>query len=193
MIIASIGIIGASFLVGSIPFSYIIAKSSRGIDLRKFGSGNVGATNVFRSAGKKYALLALLLDMLKGLLPTLLVKELFPYSNLYILCASAGILGHIFTPFLSFRGGKGVATSLGALIAINIKITAILLLVFAVIFASSRIVSLSSISSALALPPAFIIAQPNLTPFGFFLLLLILYTHRENIRRLLSGSERRII
>ena len=192
------------FLSGSLPFGWIVARLA-GIEIREHGSGNIGMTNVWRVLGWKHGLSVLILDVLKGLLPVLLAARLMATVNppgltpdgrnwLLLICGLAAILGHTFTPWLRFKGGKGVATSLGVLIAL-FKIWALLPLgIFLLLLALTRMVSLSSILAALSVGLATVFV-PELRPFmafGIPIALLVIWTHRENIGRIINGTERRI-
>jgi len=199
------GMLLAAYLIGSIPFSLLIARWVGGIDLRQHGSGNVGATNVARTLGLKWGIVALLLDALKGLLPTWgLPLLLFPsgdaHTHAQVACGLAAIIGHMFPCWLGFRGGKGVATALGVVLVIAPLATLCAFGAFALTFAASRIVSLSSIvASAVFAIAEFVILAPS--PFAtatwsralFALAVpaLIILRHRSNIVRLLKGEEKR--
>jgi glycerol-3-phosphate acyltransferase PlsY len=176
------------FICGAIPFGYIMGRI-KGIDIRKQGSGNIGFTNVNRTLGFWYALPVFLLDFAKGLLPTLLA----PHLGLTAIFAGVGtILGHIFTPVLKFRGGKGVATTFGAVLALTPISFAVGIGLFAIILFAFSYVSLASISFAVALPILTIIfARNNWTIFLFALFagIVIILTHRSNIQRLLKKEE----
>jgi glycerol-3-phosphate acyltransferase PlsY len=191
-----------SYLLGAIPFSLIIARC-HGVDVRKVGSGNVGATNVLRSVGKLAGISALLLDMAKGFLPTLflpLLAETFsagtPDSLVRIICAVCAICGHVWPVYLKFKGGKGIATSAGALIALAPAAVLIGLMVWVIIFTLTRYVSLASIIAAFTIPilgwylytPGGTLLPCTLTAIGA----LAVIRHHSNIRRLLQGKESRI-
>lgn len=187
--------IGA-FLLGAIPFGFLMGKA-KGVDLRERGSGNIGATNVLRTLGKGPGALALLLDALKGLLPTLAAAHLFHLLPGFVVAAGvAAILGHIYTPFLRFRGGKGVATSLGVLIGLSPIVAAGTVAVFAVTVWLTRYVSLGSLLGAVSqailfwtLPPGFPLAY---RVFSVIAAVFIVIRHRQNIERLRNGTENRI-
>jgi len=211
-----IGIIAVlSYLVGSIPTSIIVAKARRGIDIRQYGSGNAGGTNVFRVLGWKAGLFVIMMDMAKGLVATMLVSRLmygpFPFENrtpfddftvVQIIAGCAAILGHIWTLFAGFRGGKGIATAGGMLIGVAPIEVAVSLGVFALVFLISHYVSLGSLSAAVAFPltmffreNVFMVEIEGYNTLIFFSIgisLLIIYTHRANIQRLLRGTENRI-
>jgi glycerol-3-phosphate acyltransferase PlsY len=188
----------AAYLLGSVPTAYIYCRL-RGKDIRKHASGNVGATNAARLFGKQAFFLIFFLDAAKGfvpvyfLAPALAPRDL-PLSAIMLATVLAAVAGHVWSVFLKFRGGKGVATSLGALCAVMPAACGAALLVFAAVFAFSRIVSLSSLAAALAFPPASWIAYRSPLFLGFSLLLsgFIFYTHRANIKRLAGGTENRM-
>lgn len=191
-----------AYLVGSIPTAYIFGKLLKGIDIRQHGSGNVGATNVFRCLGKGPGFIVLFLDILKGVLPVVVIGSALGLTENIplILLAFAAVAGHNWTVFLNFKGGKGVATSLGVLIGLMIKIAGIRIvvlgtfLVWVVTFLISSIVSISSILAALALPGLMIIYQqpPELLVLGLVFGGFIIIRHWPNIKRLLAGSEPRV-
>ncbi len=194
---------GVAFLIGSIPFSLLIAKFAGGIDLRKHGSGNIGATNVARVMGKRWGFLALLLDAAKGIAPVFLVPLLIKVpeslaTHQQVLCGILAVVGHMFPPWLNFQGGKGVATSLGVVTILAPVAMLIAIVVFALSFWWKRIVSLSSILSAIAFPVAQFTLPGNKLwtrhawSLGLFCVLvpaLIIFRHRSNIIRLYKGEE----
>ncbi len=195
----------AAFLTGAVPFGYLAGRLLRGIDIREHGSRNVGATNVFRVVGKVPGLAVYLLDALKGFGPVLAAKALWPEYSVsgewyYILVAMAAIMGHVFTPYLGFKGGKGVATASGAMLALAPLPVLAALGVFAAVLGATGWVSLGSIAAAFAFPisVAVELALRGKYPFtpvlavGWFLTILVLVTHRANIVRLLQGSEPRL-
>ena len=189
----------AGYLVGGIPFSYIAGRM-RGIDLRRHGSGNLGASNTYRILGGRVALVVLALDVAKGVGPVLIAKQFdLPGSEpFHALAAAAGaILGHLFSPYLKFSGGKGIATSAGAFAGLTPWAFACALLVFAAVFAARRIVSLASLCGAVTLPLAVFLtvraglAEPHasLLWVSALVMLVVIVKHRGNIRRLLAGTE----
>jgi acyl phosphate:glycerol-3-phosphate acyltransferase len=208
-------LIPLAYLVGSIPFGLIVGLA-KGVDPRTAGSGNIGATNVARLLGKKWFFVVFFLDMLKGMLPVLLastVAHRIPEMDrtaqtylLWLLVAFAAVLGHMFSVFLKFKGGKGVATSAGVMLGLFPYYTLpgiVAVVVFLVVFFVWRYVSLGSIAGACAFPVAyFVIAQLRGWPifasqlplliFGVVIALLIVYKHRTNIARLRAGTENRI-
>ncbi len=191
-----------SYLLGSIPFGLILGRLVKGIDIRKFGSGNIGATNVFRVIGKKWGILALLLDVLKGYLapqlPVIFFK-LTPPPVIWLLALGlSAILGHSFSIWLSFKGGKGVATSFGVFLGILFIPTLLAFLFWILVFILTRIISIASLSAAAIFPFLVYFFERN-SPSGLlyfsvslFLSLFILFTHRGNIARLLRNEETRI-
>lgn len=183
-----------AFLLGSIPFGRLISQWVARIDITKRGSGNIGATNVARELGLKWGVLTLVLDLLKGLVPTLLFARLFPgaYLGLAItgLCA---LLGHQFTPFLHFRGGKGVATALGVYLAISPLGCLAAAVVFVLTVTFWDFISVGSMVGACAVPVLFaLLGVPlELILASVVAAGLICLKHRDNIRRLLARNERR--
>ena len=181
-----------AYLCGSVPTGVILTKRL-GLDIRQMGSGNVGATNVARSAGKKVGLFTLLGDIVKGLIPVLVVR-FFDLGETALACAAvAALLGHVFSPFLGFSGGKGVATGLGVLLGVAPPVILLALFVFIVTFAVSRIISLASLVAA-AVTPLLLwwFAYPHARVYaGLLIALLIIVRHRENIIRLLNGEEQK--
>lgn len=204
-----------SYLAGSIPTSIIVSKLVRGIDIREHGSGNAGGSNVFRVLGWKYGILVILLDALKGALAVIIVARLyldsFPFKNItpfddftlvQIICGVTAVIGHIWTIFAGFRGGKGIATGLGVLIIIVTVDMALALGVFFLVVSLSRYISLGSIAAAIAVPLILVIRENlfgidiqgyhTILPFTIVLALLVIYTHRKNIDRLIKGSESKL-
>ena len=183
-----------ALLTGSLPIGVLLTRLY-GIDVRKVGSGNVGATNVARAAGKKLGLLTLVGDTLKGVAAV----SLSQLSNTDSFLTSAAFLGflaitgHCFSPFLRFRGGKGVATGLGVFLALSPLATLGAVAVFAISFMATRYVSLSSVLSCVALPFLLVMitsgSEPELLFFASLSCALIIFRHKDNIRRLLAGKE----
>jgi glycerol-3-phosphate acyltransferase PlsY len=183
-------VIGVAYLIGSIPTGLLLGKAY-GIDVRKEGSGNIGATNLYRTVGRKVGIITLIGDCLKGLLPVLLVKlsSLPPEFAAWV--GLAAFCGHVFSIFLKFKGGKGVATALGVFLALAPLAVAIAIALFAVLMFLWRYVSLGSIAAAAAMPLAvyFLGGSRTLTIVTFVISLIIIIRHHENIGRLLSGNE----
>lgn len=182
-----------SYFIGSIPTGVILAKYFGNVDLRNVGSGNIGATNVARAMGKKFGAITLLGDTLKGVIPTLLAIILLDSYYWTALVGLSAFLGHIFSIFLEFKGGKGVATALGVLLVTSPLATGIGLLVFILVFAVSRYVSAGSIAAAVIIPIAVYWTK---RPFPLILLaslisVFVIYRHLENIKRLMNGTEKR--
>lgn len=184
-----------SFLLGAVPFGYITVKLVKGTDIRQFGSGNSGATNVFRVAGPAFGIAVFVLDCFKGFLPVVLASSIMGGTNeLYpIIAGLAAISGHIYTPFLGFKGGKGVATGAGVFLGLMPGLTLLGVAVFVISFAISRYVSLSSIIAALFVAVlVWVTKEPlSISLFATLTVMLIIFTHRANIRRLLNGTENR--
>jgi glycerol-3-phosphate acyltransferase PlsY len=213
MIVGFIILIIASYLLGAIPFGLLIARS-HGIDLRKVGSGNIGATNVSRALGKKWAYVCFVLDLAKGLLPMLLATAwglvdknvTLGQLGMWLAVGCAAILGHVFPIYLKFKGGKGVATSLGVVLGLWPYYTLSGIIAFGiwiVVFLAWRYVSLASILAAMTFPAALTLMiwlKPewelgNLWPLyvaAIGMPLLVIARHAENIKRLLEGSESKI-
>lgn len=199
--------IALSYFLGAIPVGYILSRAMKGIDIRKYGSGNIGATNVFRVVSRPAGLVVLLLDMLKGLIPVVvlgdaLLQRLPGYDPVVIriLLGMAAVCGHNWTIFLQFKGGKGIATTAGVLLGLSMKVPFLgsvallcLLIWLAVVF-TTKYISLSSIAAAAAFPLLmWMFGQPGrLIAFAVILAIFAIYRHKSNIRNLLSGKEQKI-
>lgn len=185
----------ACFLIGGIPSGLIIGRLFGGADLRKSGSQNIGATNAFRVLGIMPALLTLICDLLKGFLPLLIFNSINPHPLLLICLGLAAIMGHDFSPYLKFKGGKGVATSLGVFLFFSPKAILISLVFWIVVVALFRIVSLASIGAALILPLSIYLMDYPQPVFiaGAFACLLLIIRHKKNIERLCRGEEKRLV
>lgn len=195
----------AAYLLGSIPSSVWYGIGYFGIDVRKHGSGNAGATNTFRVLGKRAGTIVMLIDVLKGWTATCLASMLF-YMNeigetellMYkIIFGIIAIIGHIFPVFVKFKGGKGIATLLGMVLAIHPELALMSITIFILTLIASQYVSLSSILGTLAFPilswvGVFGHPEPLLVVFGFTMFLLVVLTHQKNIVRLLKGNENRV-
>ena len=192
-----------SYLIGSIPTALIISKRFFGIDIRDYGSGNMGATNTFRVLGSRYGTMVMVIDILKGMAAVLLYNFLPFYlnheldrTNLMLGLGTAAVLGHVFPIFAGFRGGKGVATLLGMVLAIQPVIAVSCIGIFVVVLYLTRYVSLSSILAALSLPICVLwIWNENEVLYRVFALIvaiLVIVTHQKNIGRILRGVESRI-
>jgi glycerol-3-phosphate acyltransferase PlsY len=204
-----------SYLVGSIPTSLIISKAARGIDIRKYGSGNAGGTNVTRIFGWQLGTVVMLFDGVKGLIATQLVARLMfgpiPFNNrtpfedftiIQVIAGSAAVLGHIWTVFAGFRGGKGIATAAGMMVGIAPIEVGVSAAVFAAVFLLSRYVSLSSLTAATAFPITMFVranvfhadieGYHTVIFLTIGVVILLAFTHRANIRRLIEGTEKKL-
>jgi len=201
-VIVILGVAVASYLLGGIPFSYIAGRMHKRIDLREHGSGNLGASNTFRILGGRVAIIVLILDIAKGFVPVYLAGHLsLPGSIdplwLEVTAMFCAILGHLYSPYLGFSGGKGIATSAGAFSALAPYAFGGAFLVFAAVFAAKRIVSLASLAAAITLPIfVYVSGRQGLSEWHWLLqavsiaiMLIVIVKHRSNIRRLASGSE----
>ncbi len=204
-----------SYLIGSIPFGVIVAKG-KGIDIKAHGSGNTGGTNVFRTLGPKYGLSVVVLDALKGVVAVVFISQLYyidpvvlnnqtPFQDITIIRIMAGIfaiIGHIWSVFASFKGGKGVATALGMMLSITTVDMLIALGIFIIVVGVFKYVSLGSIMAAITVPLTLFIRENvfhaevqgygTLLPFVLAVSFLLIYMHRTNIQRLLRGNENKI-
>ena len=186
-----------TFLCGSFPTAYFTARVLRGIDIRRYGSGNSGATNAFRVLGKGPGTFVFAVDFLKGTFPVALYSifgaapDGFAVPEIAVWVGFAGMLGHIFTPFLGFRGGKGIATGAGVLCGSFPHIFLIVIAVWILVFCLTRIVSISSLLALVALVLASAWLKVPASVLGLFILVLLLgiWTHRLNILRLLKAEE----
>ncbi|MDR2425886.1 MAG: glycerol-3-phosphate 1-O-acyltransferase PlsY [Endomicrobium sp.] len=182
-----------AYFCGAIPFAYIVAKAVGKVDIRTVGSGNPGATNVFRSIGAAAGIAAFILDALKGFIPVwfaILIDSSFSYS---VSVAAVAMAGHIYTVFLNFKGGKGVATGCGVFLALMPVPALCALIVFAIVFIISGYVALGSICAAVIMPLAAYFSDYHIEAviFAFAAALLIIYKHKANIKRLKEGTENR--
>jgi glycerol-3-phosphate acyltransferase PlsY len=192
-----------AYLIGSIPTSLIVSKSQFNIDIRDYGSGNAGATNTFRVLGSRWGTIVMILDMLKGLIAVklalllpLYLEDEFARTNFQIGLGLSAVLGHIFPIWAEFRGGKGVATLFGLIIAVSPWTALSCAGVFLLVLFLTRFVSLSSILASLAFP-VFILVVFNVDNdayrvFAIAVALLVIMTHQKNIGRLLSGNESKV-
>jgi acyl phosphate:glycerol-3-phosphate acyltransferase len=208
-------IIILSYLIGSIPTSIIVSKAVKGIDIREHGSGNAGGTNVMRVLGWKHGLFVILLDVLKGILVVVVVARLhygnMPFQNItpfddftlvQIIAGIFAVIGHIWTIFAGFKGGKGIATALGMLLMIITVDMLIAIGVFIIVVTISRYVSLGSLMGSISVPLSLIIRENvfnvdipsynTILPFIIAVSLLVVYTHRKNVVRILAGSENKL-
>jgi glycerol-3-phosphate acyltransferase PlsY len=186
----------ASYLLGAIPTSHLVSRTFAKIDLRQHGSGNLGATNLYRVLGWKYAIPVALFDMAKGAIPVLLVAPQVSDSELFALaCGIAAILGHVFSVFVGFKGGKGVATAAGVMLALTPLALAAAATVWGIVVLLTGYVSLGSIAAAAVLPLAVYLLEHPSTPELLWVDALVaagvILLHRRNIQRLLKGTENR--
>ncbi len=186
-----------AYLLGSTPTSFLMARHGRGIDLREWGSGNLGATNLYRAAGPGYALVCTVVDVGKGFVPAWFFPQFdgIEAPQLALGYGAAAVLGHIFSVWVRFRGGKGVATGAGVYLALAPAAVGIGLVIWASIAATVRIASVASLSTATLLP-ALVWVTGHRFDFVFWtslpLVALVWWTHRSNVRRLMAGREHRV-
>jgi glycerol-3-phosphate acyltransferase PlsY len=176
-----------SYLLGSIPFGFILTKVFLKKDIREIGSGNIGATNALRTGNKSLAYSTLALDISKAILPVLYVK--FNYPDYIFIASLSAFLGHVFPIWLKFKGGKGIATYVGILFSINIIFGLIFIISWAVTFLISKYSSLSSLVASLIVPIYLIVFENYNSIFFVIMFVLIFYTHRENVKRLKNKAE----
>jgi acyl phosphate:glycerol-3-phosphate acyltransferase len=182
-----------AYLCGSIPFGVVIGKLFYGVDVRQHGSGNVGTTNVFRVLGKKAGVAVLICDMLKGYIPAVIAAWIFdPWFAIFI--AAAPVVGHMYSVFLKFKGGKGIATGAAVVLALVPLVFAIIFTVWIVLLLTTRYVSVASLSAATLVPVlAVVLGEP--LPYqiaGVLVALVIWWAHRGNLKRLRAGQENRV-
>jgi glycerol-3-phosphate acyltransferase PlsY len=177
----------ASYLLGSIPFGFILTKIFLKKDIRNIGSGNIGATNALRTGNKSLGYGTLALDITKAILPVLYVK--FNYPDYIFIASLSAFLGHVFPVWLKFKGGKGVAAYVGILFSINLILGLIFIISWIIIFLISKYSSLSSLVASLIMPVYLIIFENYNSIFFIIMFVLIFYTHRENVKRLKNKEE----
>lgn len=193
----------AAYLIGSVPSSLWLGKIFCGIDVRDYGSGNAGATNTFRVLGKVIGIPVLILDVAKGYLPVFLVTILSGFEpgsakmvNHQLLAGVAAVLGHVFPVYAGFRGGKGIATLLGVLLAVHLQASLVSLGIFSLMFLLTGYVSLGSLSAALLFPVVMVLIfkeqTPSLVYFSLSIAVIVLLTHQKNIERLLRKEENKM-
>ncbi len=189
-----------AYLVGSIPTAVIVSKGFFGIDIREHGSGNAGATNTFRVLGKKYGVIVMIIDIIKGFTAAnfaFFIGDYFygeeRFVNLQLLFGLLAVIGHVFPIYVNFKGGKGVATLFGMILAVNLPAAAVCVIFFLLILFTTRFVSLSSMMAAVMLPISILFIFHNhekwLIVFGICIALMVILTHRKNIVRLFGGNE----
>lgn len=189
-ILAQMIVIGMAYMIGSIPTGLLLGKAY-GIDVRKEGSGNIGATNLYRTVGRKVGIITLIGDCLKGMLPVLIVKYSAFAPEFAAWVGLAAFCGHVFSVFLRFKGGKGVATALGVFLALAPLAVLVAIALFALLMFIWRYVSLGSISAAAAMPPAVFFLGGTQTELVVTCVIaaIVIVRHHENIKRLFSGTE----
>jgi glycerol-3-phosphate acyltransferase PlsY len=201
LIIKFVGAAALSYLIGAIPTAYIFGKVMKGIDIRQHGSGNVGATNAFRVLGKKAGTAVLVIDIIKGVIPVVFVAGfLAPYALGRIAAAVAAVCGHNWTCFLNFKGGKGIATTLGVLIGLTVAIpearpaVALCVLSWSLCFAVTGIVSVSSLVAAVLLPVLMLVfnVPTSVVILSVVFCVFVVFRHRPNIHRILIGQEPKV-
>ena len=192
-VVGFIVLFGLAYLAGSIPFGVVVGKVFYGVDVREHGSGNVGTTNVFRVLGKKAGAVVMVCDILKGYIPAAIAAALFtPWAAIFI--AAAPVVGHIYSIFLKGRGGKGIATGAGVVLALVPLAFIIIFATWIALILLTRYVSLASLVAAV-LVPVLTIAFDEPLPYqiaGVLVAILVWWAHRGNIRRLLAGEENRV-
>lgn len=185
-------LVAAAYLIGAIPTGVILTRLAGGEDIRSAGSGNIGATNVYRVAGRKLGIITLVGDCLKGVIPLLIAQQGFHLTESGIaLVALAAFIGHCYPVYLGFKGGKGVATALGIFLVLSPLSVLCLLVVFALVLWKSRYISLASISAAATVPLLILWFESSFVLFVATLIIaaMVIWKHRENIGRLRSGTE----
>jgi glycerol-3-phosphate acyltransferase PlsY len=192
--ISGAALVVMAYLLGAIPFGLLVGRIEKGIDIRRHGSGNIGTSNVLRTVGKRAALLTLAGDLLKGYLPVLAGASL-GISELWLAAAGVStVIGHSWSVYIGFRGGKGVATSFGAALALMPGIAGLTLLVYLAVAGLTRYTSLAALigSASMLLWVHLLKASPGRVLFAAACTILIYIRHRENVRRLINGNERKI-
>ena len=194
MTITTFIVLVAGYLLGSIPFAYLLARRHRGIDLRLTGSGNVGAANLLRTTTKKIGVSAMALDVCKGIASVLLARQIDPGATGPAVAGIAAVLGHIYPVWLGFRGGKGVATTCGVFSILAPQATAIATVVFLVLVWWTRYISLGSVAGSVMLAPlAYVMGGSPVTVIAAIIVAaIVVHRHRSNLRRVFAGIERRI-
>jgi len=189
-----------AYLVGSVPTAVIVSRGFFGIDIRDHGSGNSGATNTFRVLGKKFGIIVMVIDVIKGFTSAnfaFFIGNYFygeeRFVNLQLLLGLSAVIGHVFPIYVGFKGGKGVATLFGMILAVNLPAAAVCVIFFLIILFTTRFVSLSSMMAAVMLPVSILFIFHNhekwLIVFGIAIAIMVILTHRKNIVRLFDGNE----
>ena len=188
-------LVAFSYLIGAIPFAYIIVKLVKKVDIRTVGSGNAGATNAARILGQWGFISVFICDSLKGFIPVIISMHFYGESTITLITAAVVVLGHTYTVFLDFKGGKGVATGTGVFLALAPYEIGISLIAFVIVFYFTRMVSAGSIAGGIALFIAvfFMSSWTALKILTGIIVLFIIFMHRSNIKRIISGEENRFI
>ncbi len=204
-----------SYLIGAIPTSILITRWVKGVDIRNYGSGNAGGTNVFRVVGWKYGILTIILDALKGAIAVIFIARLhygnMPFENItpfddftlvQIIAGVSAVIGHIWTIFAGFRGGKGIATALGFMLTLCTVDMLLALVIFLIVVLATKYISLGSILAAVSVPVILVVREnvfgvdiPGynlILPFTIGVVGLLIFTHRKNVARLIKGTENKI-
>ncbi len=194
MSISTFLVLIAGYLLGSIPFAYLLARRHRGIDLRLAGSGNVGAANLLRTTTKKIGLSAMVFDVAKGVASVLVARQIDPGATGPAVAGIAAVLGHIYPVWLGFRGGKGVATTCGVFLVLAPQATAIAIVIFLGLVWWSRYISLGSVAGSVLLAPlAYLTGTTEMTVIAAAIVAgIVVHRHRSNLRRVFAGIERRL-
>ncbi|MFZ5624267.1 MAG: glycerol-3-phosphate 1-O-acyltransferase PlsY [Gemmatimonadota bacterium] len=195
MTLEQVLLLAASYLMGAFPTSYVVARMARGIDLREHGSRNLGATNLYRVLGARFAIPVAIVDILKGTVPTIVFGPMGSPNELFqLVCGVFAVVGHVFSVFVGFKGGKGVATAAGVLLGLAPAAVGVAFVVWAALVFSTGYVSLGSILAAAVFPAADWMLYPahrDTIWLDLLLVAIIIWMHRANIHRLLNGTENR--
>ncbi len=193
MTVLQLSLIGITYFIAAIPFGLLVARL-KNINLREIGSGNIGATNVYRAMGAKYGILVFIFDAIKGGIPTYVATLVDPNPLFHILIGAIAVTGHSLSCYVKFKGGKGVATGAGVIIALSPIIGLVMIILAAILIYVTRYVALTSIVCAIATPLLFYILKYPLAYVGMFAAIgiFIIVRHRSNIERLLKGTENKV-
>lgn len=193
MTVLQLSLIGITYFIAAIPFGLLVARL-KNINLREIGSGNIGATNVYRAMGAKYGILVFIFDAVKGGIPTYVATLVDPNPLFHILIGAIAVTGHSLSCYVKFKGGKGVATGAGVIIALSPIIGLVMIILAAILIYVTRYVALTSIVCAIATPLLFYILKYPLAYVGMFAAIgiFIIVRHRSNIERLLKGTENKV-
>ncbi len=193
MTVLQLSLIGITYFIAAIPFGLLVARL-KNINLREIGSGNIGATNVYRAMGAKYGILVFIFDAIKGGIPTYVATLVDPNPLFHILIGAIAVTGHSLSCYVKFKGGKGVATGAGVIIALSPIIGLVMIILAVILIYITRYVALTSIVCAIATPLLFYILKYPLAYVGMFAVIgiFIIIRHRSNIERLLKGTENKV-